>query len=246
MHKLWSFIKNKGGIIIHYLPPVMRCDKRQAVLSMQTMFHGSRHSNTFSNLVLIPLFLPSTLSKGKMTAHNWFHSSRKKSEKNQTAIHFRRSSRWLQRISPRGTRWKKSSWLRLQRSRPGMLRALRSMSVMLNSFITHTTQWSTWSVDHWTGSGKDGWNCKSPHHTLQGYYIITSIRAKAQHQEAELLRPNLPGKLVTALKMVMEWCGLWGDRKGERIIFFRESFYIRSTPDISQTQKRECFSSTGL
>lgn len=69
-------------------------------------------------------------------------------------IHFRRSSRWLQRISPRGTLWKKSSWLRLHNSRPGILRVLRSMSVMLNSFITHTTQWSTWSVDHCTGSRK--------------------------------------------------------------------------------------------
>lgn len=162
-----------------------------------------------------------------MTAHNWFHSSRKslKKKPKQTAIHFRRSSRWLQRISPRGTRWKKSSWLRLQRSRPGMLSVLRSMSVMLNSFITHTTQWSTWSVDHWTGSGKDGWNCKSPHHTVQGYYIITSIRVKAQHEEAELLRPKLPGKLWSALKMVMERYGLVGWQKS------RESFYIKSMPD---------------
>lgn len=71
---------------------------------------------------------------------------------NSICLHLRRSSRWLQRISPLGTFWRNSSWLNPQRSRPGMWILPISISSMLNSFITHTAQWITWSALQSTGS----------------------------------------------------------------------------------------------
>lgn len=69
-------------------------------------------------------------------------------------LHLRRSSRWLHRISPLGTIWRNSSWLKPQSWRPGMWMPPTSISSMPNSFITQTAQWITWSAVHCTGSDR--------------------------------------------------------------------------------------------
>ncbi len=69
-------------------------------------------------------------------------------------LHLRRSSRWLHRISPLGTLWRNSSWLKPQSCRPGMWMPPTSISSMPNSFMTQTAQWITWSAVHCTGSDK--------------------------------------------------------------------------------------------
>lgn len=239
MHKLWSFIKNKGGTIICYLLPVMRFDKRQAVFRMQTTFHGSRHSNTFSYLVLIPSFLPSASSKGKMTAHNWFHSSRKKStkKKKQTTNCHTLSKKF--QVAPEDfSPWDTLEEIFLAEVAEVPPRNAECIEVDVSHAellhhphhpVEHLVCWPlNWVWKRWMKL------------QITSSYTARLLYNNFHKSKSTTSRSSYWDQIyMESWWLHLKWWwnggGWWGDRKGERMIFFRESFYIRSMPDISQT-----------
>lgn len=218
---------------------------------MQAVLHGSRYCNTSSYLVLIPSFLSPTLSKGKMTAQNWFHSSRKKSKK-KTKPSCHTLSKKLQVAPEDFSPWNPLEEIFLAEVAQVPPRNAECVQVDVShaELLHHPHHpvehlvcrplnwvWKRWMKLQITSSYTAGF--------LLNYRII-SIKIKAQHQEAKLPRPNLPGQLVIALKMLMEWCGLVGVMEKVKEPFSLEKAF---TSELCQTyfkDKKKFSSSTGL